>query len=51
VAAGPTALVAPTINAIDDGKISEFLTDLDAAIAEVLDAASVGSQGSYGTVE
>ena len=50
---GPPPSLHLTVNAIHDGKIAQFLADLDAAIAEVSAAASSEptSAGSYGTVE
>ncbi len=48
---GPPASLHLTVNAIHDGKIPQFLGDLDAAIDEVLTTSSAGTHGSYGTVE
>ncbi|MCU1367538.1 MAG: PLP-dependent enzyme glutamate decarboxylase [Ilumatobacteraceae bacterium] len=50
---GPPASLHLTVNAIHDGKLAEFLHDLDASVAEV-DAtatAATGGRAAYGTVE
>jgi glutamate/tyrosine decarboxylase-like PLP-dependent enzyme len=48
---GPPASLHCTVNAVHDGKIEEFLADLDASLAEVAAAVATGAQGAYGTVE
>ena len=48
---GPPASLHCTVNAVHDGKIDEFLSDLDESLAEVAAAAATGDQGAYGTVE
>ena len=48
---GPPASLHCTVNAVHDGKIEDFLADLDASLAEVASAAATGHQGAYGTVE
>ncbi|MEO6122171.1 MAG: aminotransferase class V-fold PLP-dependent enzyme [Ilumatobacteraceae bacterium] len=48
---GPPPSLHLTVNAVHDGKIVEFLADLDAAVAEVVAASSSGEQGAYGTVD
>jgi glutamate/tyrosine decarboxylase-like PLP-dependent enzyme len=48
---GPPASLHLTVNAVHDGRIAEFVADLDDAIAEVAGTAAAGGQGSYGTVE
>jgi sphinganine-1-phosphate aldolase len=48
---GPPASLHCTVNAVHDGKIDEFLADLDESIIEVTAATATGDQGAYGTVE
>jgi sphinganine-1-phosphate aldolase len=48
---GPPASLHCTVNAVHDGKIGEFLTDLDASLAEVEAAQATGDKGAYGTVD
>jgi glutamate/tyrosine decarboxylase-like PLP-dependent enzyme len=48
---GPPASLHCTVNAVHEGKIGEFLGDLDASLAEVTAAAATGDQGAYGTIE
>ena len=48
---GPPASLHCTVNAVHDGKIADLLSDLDAAIDEVVGASASGAQGAYGTVE
>ena len=48
---GPPASLHCTVNAVHDGKIDAFVTDLHASLAEVLAAGAGGEQGAYGTVE
>jgi sphinganine-1-phosphate aldolase len=40
-----------TVNAVHDGLIPEFVAELHAAIAAVIDATTAGTVGSYGTLE
>ena len=40
-----------TVNAVHDGLIPEFVAELHAAIAAVIDATPAGTVGSYGTLE
>ena len=48
---GPPASLHCTVNAVHDGLIGTFATDLRASVAEVLAAAATGAAGAYGTVE
>ena len=48
---GPPASLHCTVNAVHDGKIEAFLSDLDASLDEVAAASATGDQGAYGTVE
>ncbi|CAB4877526.1 unannotated protein [freshwater metagenome] len=48
---GPPPSLHCTVNAVHDGKIPEFLADLDAALAEVSRASTTGTQGAYGTID
>jgi glutamate/tyrosine decarboxylase-like PLP-dependent enzyme len=48
---GPPPSLHCTVNAVHDGKIDDFLADLDASVDEVAAAAAAGDQGAYGTVE
>lgn len=48
---GPPASLHCTVNAIHDGKIDAFVTDLRAAVADTIAASATGEQGAYGTVE
>jgi glutamate/tyrosine decarboxylase-like PLP-dependent enzyme len=48
---GPPSSLHCTVNAIHAGKIDAFVSDLEAAVATVMAAASSGEQGAYGTVE
>jgi glutamate/tyrosine decarboxylase-like PLP-dependent enzyme len=40
-----------TVNAVHDGRIGEFVADLDASIAEVAARSASGTAGAYGTVD
>jgi len=40
-----------TVNAVHDGRIGDFVADLHAAVAEVREAAALGTAAAYGTVE
>lgn len=46
---GPPPSLHCTVNAVHDGRIPEFLADLDRALAVVADRS--GAQGAYGTIE
>jgi sphinganine-1-phosphate aldolase len=46
---GPPASLHCTVNAVHEGRIAEFVTDLRAAVREAGGAS--GDQGAYGTVE
>jgi glutamate/tyrosine decarboxylase-like PLP-dependent enzyme len=48
---GPPPSLHCTVNAVHDGKIPAFVSDLRAALDEVLAARASGDQGAYGTVE
>jgi glutamate/tyrosine decarboxylase-like PLP-dependent enzyme len=48
---GPPPSLHCTVNAVHEGKVVAFLSDLDEAIGDVDAAASSGTQGAYGTVE
>jgi sphinganine-1-phosphate aldolase len=48
---GPPPSLHLTVNAIHDGKVREFLADLDASVAEVVTASATGETGRYGSVE
>ncbi len=48
---GPPPSLHLTVNAIHDGKIPEFVADLDVALTAVTGTASTAGAGSYGTVE
>jgi glutamate/tyrosine decarboxylase-like PLP-dependent enzyme len=48
---GPPPSLHLTVNAIHDGLIPEFVADLHASIAEVVEAQAAGAVGAYGTVE
>ena len=48
---GPPSSLHCTVNAVHDGRIDEFVIDLRAAVAEVLERRSTGGAGAYGTTE
>lgn len=48
---GPPASLHFTVNAVHAGRIEAFVSDLRAALEEVLVATAAGEQGAYGTVE
>ena len=48
---GPPASLHFTVNAVHDGRIATFVTDLRASLAEVVAARAAGAQGAYGTVD
>jgi sphinganine-1-phosphate aldolase len=48
---GPPPSLHCTVNAVHDGLIDEFVSDLQASVSEVRAARHTGSQGAYGTVE
>jgi glutamate/tyrosine decarboxylase-like PLP-dependent enzyme len=48
---GPPPSLHCTVNAVHDGLIPEFLSDLRAAVDEVVAAHAHGDRGAYGTVE
>ncbi len=48
---GPPASLHCTVNAVHDGRIDEFVVDLEASVREVLASRDQGDHGAYGTVE
>jgi len=48
---GPPPSLHCTVNAVHDGRIDEFVADLQESIAEVTAATASGAVGAYGTIE
>ena len=48
---GPPPSLHCTVNAVHEGRIDAFVSDLRSSIDEVITARSSGEQGAYGTVE
>ncbi len=48
---GPPASLHCTVNAVHEGRIDAFVSDLRSAVDEVQTAGTAGAQGAYGTVD
>ncbi len=47
----PPPSLHATVNAVHENVMTEFLTDLDEAVASVIPSGRTGSQGTYGAIE